>query len=362
MPRALRPAVGAIYRFARARRTTSRTRGRFAPRRGSPALDGYRTRARRALEAGSPPSRPARFPTSPRRSRASSAAAIARFAISCRPSGRTSSTTRYATFDLVLDYCRRSANPIGPADAPALCGRIVRQRPSRATQSALRCSSSASGRMWLVRLAEGPHVPAWEPTFARFDVTEAHIAEARCDEAWRALMRFETSRARARCCESGRPLTRALPWRVAPGVVRRARRRPSNSRRHRCGGRRCLPPAAGTFGCRLGARCARRRVFPTTASRTLRPGNAPHDARRILPAADGAERHELLLQLPVSAAGKAARDHGALRLLPRSRRCRRRSLRSRARPHQARLVAHRKIGASLLGHAAASGRARACVP
>ena len=51
------------------------------------------------------------------------------------------------------------------------------------------------------------------------------------------------------------------------------------------------------------------------------------------------ERHELLLQLPVPAAGAAARDHRALRVLPRSRRRRRRGLRPGARPHEARLVA-----------------------
>ena len=48
---------------------------------------------------------------------------------------------------------------------------------------------------------------------ARFGVTEGHIAAARCDDAWRALLAFESSRARA-MLESGRPLTRALPWRL----------------------------------------------------------------------------------------------------------------------------------------------------
>ena len=48
---------------------------------------------------------------------------------------------------------------------------------------------------------------------AHFGVTETHIAEARCDHAWRALMSFEVARTRA-MLESGRPLTRALPWRL----------------------------------------------------------------------------------------------------------------------------------------------------
>ena len=47
----------------------------------------------------------------------------------------------------------------------------------------------------------------------RFGVTEDQIAEERCDEAWRALMAFESARTRA-LLESGRPLAHALPWRL----------------------------------------------------------------------------------------------------------------------------------------------------
>ncbi len=48
----------------------------------------------------------------------------------------------------------------------------------------------------------------------RFGVTERQIAERRVDPAWRALMAFETERTRLQL-ESGRPLVRALPWRLA---------------------------------------------------------------------------------------------------------------------------------------------------
>ena len=66
---------------------------------------------------------------------------------------------------------------------------------------------------------------------------------------------------------------------------------------------------------------------------------APHDARRVLPAEGGAERLELLLQLPVPAAAAPARDHRALRVLPRSRRRRRRGARPGGRAREARVVA-----------------------
>ena len=48
----------------------------------------------------------------------------------------------------------------------------------------------------------------------RYGVGEAHIANARCDGAWRALLAFETARART-LLASGRPLTTVLPWRLA---------------------------------------------------------------------------------------------------------------------------------------------------
>jgi phytoene/squalene synthetase len=47
----------------------------------------------------------------------------------------------------------------------------------------------------------------------RFGVDESSIAAARCDERWRALMAFECDRARTLLAH-GRPLARALPWRL----------------------------------------------------------------------------------------------------------------------------------------------------
>jgi phytoene synthase len=44
-------------------------------------------------------------------------------------------------------------------------------------------------------------------------VTEQHLADKRCDRAWRSLMRFQVERARALML-SGAPLGRALPGRV----------------------------------------------------------------------------------------------------------------------------------------------------
>ena len=52
-----------------------------------------------------------------------------------------------------------------------------------------------------------------QDSLLRFGVSEVQVAEARVDDRWRALMQFEVARARA-MLEEGRPLTRALPWRI----------------------------------------------------------------------------------------------------------------------------------------------------
>ena len=49
---------------------------------------------------------------------------------------------------------------------------------------------------------------------ARFGVIEAQIASGRCDAAWRALLAFETARARALLLEAGARWRPRLPWRL----------------------------------------------------------------------------------------------------------------------------------------------------
>jgi len=44
-------------------------------------------------------------------------------------------------------------------------------------------------------------------------VSEQHLLERRCDDSWRALMRFQVDRSRTLLL-SGEPLGRALPGRV----------------------------------------------------------------------------------------------------------------------------------------------------
>ena len=94
VPQALRPAIVAIYRFARDGRRHRRRRRPPPPRRGWPRSTATSARSTPSRRARRPPSRRSR--SSPPRSRATRCRSR-RFATCCRRSGRTSSTTRYAT-------------------------------------------------------------------------------------------------------------------------------------------------------------------------------------------------------------------------------------------------------------------------
>ena len=118
---------------------------------------------------------------------------------------------RYASFPQLLDYCRRSANPVG---------RLLLQLFKRTTDSDLARSDAICTSLQLINFwqdvaldfAKGRiYLPQDE--MARFGVTEAQLADRRCDSAWRALMEFQVQRTR-RLMLDGAPLGRELPGRI----------------------------------------------------------------------------------------------------------------------------------------------------
>ena len=118
---------------------------------------------------------------------------------------------RYPTIAALLDYCRRSANPIGRL----LLHLYRRDTPENVSHSDAICSALQLVNFWQDVAVDWKKGRVYLPQedLARFAVVEAQIRENRCDERWRALMAFETARARA-MLESGRPLVRALPCRA----------------------------------------------------------------------------------------------------------------------------------------------------
>jgi len=103
--------------------------------------------------------------------------------------------TRYATYDDLADYCRRSANPVGRLVLYVLGYRDARRQAlSDATCTALQLTN-----FWqdiVSDLQRGRiYIPAEDMT--RFGYTEADLVAHRHTEAFVALMQFEATRARA---------------------------------------------------------------------------------------------------------------------------------------------------------------------
>jgi phytoene synthase len=118
---------------------------------------------------------------------------------------------RYADFAQVLDYCRRSANPVG-----RLLLHLFRCTSERNLEwSDSICSALQLVNFWqdvAVDYAKGRiYLPQDE--MKRFGVTEQHLAGRICDDAWRALIQSQIDRARG-MLEAGAPLGRALPGRI----------------------------------------------------------------------------------------------------------------------------------------------------
>ena len=118
---------------------------------------------------------------------------------------------RYANFDEVLDYCRRSANPVG---------RLLLHLYDEATPTNLAYSDAICTSLQLINFWQDVkkdiainriYLP--QDDMARFGVTEAHIAESRADAAWQALMQFQVRRARD-MMNSGKPLGTILTGRI----------------------------------------------------------------------------------------------------------------------------------------------------
>ena len=119
--------------------------------------------------------------------------------------------TRYRDFDELLDYCRRSANPVG-----RLLLRLYRAESARNLRdSDAICSALQLINFWQDIAVDWRKACIYLPadSMVRFAVGEAHIADARVDDAWRALLGFEVARARAMMLD-GAPLARRLPGRI----------------------------------------------------------------------------------------------------------------------------------------------------
>jgi squalene synthase HpnC len=207
LPQRLRRPVSVIYRFAR-------TADDFADEGEHPAsqrlawLDGYREQLRR-IEAGKPPE-DGLF--------AELRAVIDDHRLPIRlfhdlldAFSQDVTKQRYADFAEVLDYCRRSADPIG---------RLMLHLYGAATSEHFAWSDRICSALQLINFWQDVaidfrknriYLP--QDDMARYRVTERQIAANDTSGGWRALMTFQIERSRT-MLESGAPLARRLPGRI----------------------------------------------------------------------------------------------------------------------------------------------------
>ena len=118
---------------------------------------------------------------------------------------------RYADYPELLDYCRRSANPVGRL-VLHLFGRTEAQHLE---QSDCICSALQLINFWQDIAVDWQKDRVYLPQtdLPQFQVSEADIADGRCSANWTALMDFQIDRAQALMLR-GAPLVHALPGRL----------------------------------------------------------------------------------------------------------------------------------------------------
>jgi squalene synthase HpnC len=101
--------------------------------------------------------------------------------------------SRYETYEQVLDYCRRSANPVGRL-VLYLCGYRDEKRQAL---SDCTCTALQLANFWQdVRrdIVERDRIYIPRDSMDRFGVSEEQIQNARCDDNYRKMIRFEVDR------------------------------------------------------------------------------------------------------------------------------------------------------------------------
>ncbi|MEO1957858.1 MAG: squalene synthase HpnC [Methylophilaceae bacterium] len=123
--------------------------------------------------------------------------------------------TRYANFDEVLDYCKRSANPIGT---------LLLHLFNKATPENLVYSDNLCSALQLINFYQDitidfddefhpRRIYCCQDEMQQFGITEAQIAAQQGNVDWERFMRFNVERAEA-MLQAGKPLGRILPGRM----------------------------------------------------------------------------------------------------------------------------------------------------
>ena len=125
------------------------------------------------------------------------------------------SLTNYQTYAQLLDYCTRSANPVG-----RLVLYLARSYDEpRAALSDSTCTALQLANFWqdVSRDLEIGRIYLPREDRERFNVTESDIQARRITPEFRALLKFEVERTR-KLFDAGRPLVKQVPHHIAVDV------------------------------------------------------------------------------------------------------------------------------------------------
>ena len=207
LPKRLRPAVEAIYAFARSADDLA-DEGEATPEERLAALNGYEAALAR-IEQGATDHAPM-FERL--------AQVMREYDMPARPLYDLLSAfkqdvvvSRYQTFDALLDYCARSANPVGF---------MMLHLYGEASDENVRDSDAICSALQLINFLQDVAIDLHKERIYipledlnRFAVSPAALDNPSARPRWRALMRFEVDRAR-QLMLSGAPLALRLPGRI----------------------------------------------------------------------------------------------------------------------------------------------------
>jgi squalene synthase HpnC len=207
LPKRLVPAVEAIYAFARSADDLA-DEGDALPEQRLQALQAYEE-ALDAIERGEP-GLPPLFERL--------AGVIGQYALPLQPFRDLLSafkqdvgTTRYPNYSTLLDYCSRSANPVGL---------LMLSLYGRADAAAIAESDAVCSALQLINFLQDVAIDIGKgriylplEDLEKFGVAPADLEIGAAGPAWCALMKFEVARARALMLV-GAPLARRLPGRI----------------------------------------------------------------------------------------------------------------------------------------------------
>lgn len=207
LPMRLRRPIGMIYSFAR-QADDFADEGDLAPEQRLALLDGFKQELDR-IAAGQAP-HTAFFVTL--------AAMIQEWQLPLQPFydlldafSQDVVKSRYANFGEVMDYCRRSANPVG---------RLLLHLYGEATPRNIAYSDAICSSLQIINFLQDVEVDYKknriyfpQDEMAKYRITEQQIARGDASGMWGTFMLFEIERAR-KLLQSGAPLGLALKGRI----------------------------------------------------------------------------------------------------------------------------------------------------